>query len=169
MMSTQGPYRVHRENYGVYGARKVWLALESIAVARCTVERLMRRAGLAGVHRGRKVRTTIADPGHERATDKVNRDFTAERPNQTWVADFTYVPAWCGTIYVAFAVDVFSRAIVGWSAATNKRTALVLNALQMAVWRRDHDGHSVEKGLIHHSDYAEVLVKPRNPGIACAA
>src|SRR5690606_17721517 len=98
-----------------------------------TVERLMRGDGLAGVVRARKVRTTVADPGHERATDRVNRNFTADGPNRTWVADFTHVAAWCGVVYVAFVVDVFSRAIVGWAASTNKRTALVLNALDMAL------------------------------------
>jgi putative transposase len=146
--------RIHADNYGVYGARKMWYELhrQGRKVARCTVERLMRTAGLAGARRGKKIRTTTADPGHERAGDLVNRNFTAERPNRTWVADFTYVTAACGIVYVAFAVDVFSRAIVGWSAATNKRTALVLAALQMALWRRDHDGHTIENGLIHHSD-----------------
>jgi putative transposase len=146
--------RIHADNYGVYGARKVWHELhrEGHKVARCTVERLMRTAGLAGTRRGRKVRTTTPHPEHERAGDLVNRNFTADRPNRTWVADFTYVATWGGIVYVAFAVDMFSRAIVGWSAATNKRTALVLGALQMALWRRDRDGHIVENGLIHHSD-----------------
>ena len=146
--------QVHAAHYGVYGARKVWheLRRQGEQVARCTVERLMRRAGLAGAVRGRKVRTTVADPGHERAGDRLGRDFTAERPNRTWVADFTYVAAWCGIVYVAFVVDVYSRAIVGWSAATNKRTPLVLNALDMGLWRRDHDGHTIGSGLIHHSD-----------------
>jgi putative transposase len=116
--------RVHADNYGVYGARKVWCQLrrEGHRVARCTVERLMRRAGLAGAVRGKKVRTTVADGAGQRAGDRVNRDFTAARPNRTWCADFTYVAAWCGIVYVAFVVDVYSRAIVGWSAATNKRT-----------------------------------------------
>jgi putative transposase len=133
---------------------KVWCQLqrEGHQVARCTVERLMRRAGLAGVVRGKKVRTTVADPRGRRAGDRVNRDFTAARPNRTWCADFTYVAAWCGIVYVAFVVDVFSRAIVGWSAATNKRTPLVLGALDMALWRRDRDGRPVHNGLIHHSD-----------------
>jgi putative transposase len=146
--------RVHASNYGVYGARKVWRQLrrEGIPVARCTVERLMRDAGLRGVVRGKKIRTTITDPSHERAGDLVGRDFTAVRPNRCWVADFTHVATFAGVVYVAFVVDVYSRAIVGWSAATNKRTPLVLDALDMGLWRRDHDGRTVQPGLIHHSD-----------------
>jgi putative transposase len=145
---------IHAANYGVYGARKVWRELqrEGHRVARCTVERLMRQAGLCGVVRGKKVRTTVADPGHQRAGDRVNRDFTAERPNRTWVADFTYVAMWSGIVYVAFVVDVYSRAIVGWTAATNKRTPLVLGALDMGLWRRDRAGRAVGAGLVHHSD-----------------
>jgi putative transposase len=147
--------RIHTDNYGVYGVRKVWHELhrEGHTVARCTVERLMRGAGLVGARRGgRTVRTTIADAGGQRAADLVSRNFTAERPNRTWVADFTYVAAWCGIVYVAFAVDVYSRAIVGWSAATHKRTSLVLGALDMALWWRDRAGQPVPAGLIHHSD-----------------
>jgi putative transposase len=96
------------------------------------------------VVRGRRVRTTVPGPRSERAGDRVNRDFTADSPNRTWCADFTYVAAWCGIVYVAFVVDVYSRAIVGWSAALNKRTPLVLNALDMAPWRRDRAGHTVD-------------------------
>jgi putative transposase len=146
--------RVHADNYGVYGARKVWhqLRREGVPVARCTVERLMRRAGLRGVVRGKKIRTTVADPGHERASDLVQRDFSADRPNRCWVADFTHVATFAGVVYVAFVVDVYSRAIVGWSAAMNKRTPLVLDALDMGLWRRDRDGRTVQPGLIHHSD-----------------
>jgi putative transposase len=145
---------IHAANYGVYGARKIWRELrrQGHRVARCTVERLMRAAGLVGVVRGKKVRTTVADPGHQRAGDLVNRDFTASRPNPTWVADFTHVAAWSGVVYVAFVVDVYSRAIVGWSAATNKRTPLVLAALDMGLWRRDRAGRPVRGGLVHHSD-----------------
>jgi putative transposase len=145
---------VYASNYDAYGADKMWRELhrQGHRVARCTVERLMRRAGLVGVSRGKRVRTTVADPGHERAADRVKRDFTAPAANRTWVADFTYVAAWCGTVYVAFVVDVYSRAIVGWAASTNKRTPLVLNALDMALWRRDRAGRTVQRGLIHHSD-----------------
>jgi putative transposase len=154
--------QVHAAHYGVYGARKVWheLRRQGVQVARCTVERLMRQAGLAGAVRGRKVRTTVGDPGQKRACDRLGRDFTAERPNRTWVADFTYVAAWCGIVYVAFVVDVYSRAIVGWSAATTKRTPLVLNALDMGLWRRDHDGHTIGSGLIHHSDAGSQVSTP---------
>ncbi|WP_162959024.1 IS3 family transposase [Micromonospora tulbaghiae] len=141
-------------NYGVYGARKIWHELhrQGHPTARCTVERLMRGAGLVGVVRGKKIRTTVADPGHERAADLLNRDFTAARPNRFWVADFTHVAAWSGVVYVAFVVDVYSRAIVGWSAATNKRTPLVLAALDMGLWRRDRAGQPIGAGLAHHSD-----------------
>jgi putative transposase len=145
---------IHAANYGVYGARKVWheLRRQGHRVARCTVERLMRGAGLAGVVRGKKIRTTQPDPGHQRAGDRLNRDFTAARPNRTWVADFTHVATWSGVVYVAFVVDVYSRAVVGWSAATNKRTPLVLAALDMGMWRRDRAGRPVGAGLVHHSD-----------------
>jgi putative transposase len=117
----------------------------------------MRQAGLAGTVRGCRVRTTVADPAWTRAADRVNRDFTADRPNRTWVADFTYVATWPGIVYVAFVVDVYSRAIVGWSAATNKRTSLVLNALDMGLWRRDRAGQQVGTGLVHHSDAGSQL------------
>lgn len=146
--------RVHAENYGVYGAHKVWRQLhrEGIDVARCTVRRLMGAEGLAGAVRGKKVRTTVPDPGHQRAADLLNRDFTAEAPNRRWVADFTHVATWAGVVYVAFVADVYSRAIVGWSAATTKRTRLVLDALDMGLWRRDRAGRPVGPGLVHHSD-----------------
>jgi len=146
--------RVWKENYEVYGADKVWLELnrQGIAVARCTTERLMRQLGLAGVRRGRKVRTTVPGKGGHRASDLLGRDFTAPAPNRRWVADFTYVAAWCGIVYVAFVVDIYSRAIVGWSAATHKRAKLVLDALQMALWRRDRDRRPAGPGLVHHSD-----------------
>ena len=145
--------KVHEENYGVYGVRKVWRELDrqGRAVARCTVERLMRELGLAGAVRGRKIRTTVSDPAHERAPDLVKRDFVATAPNRCWVADFTYVAAFAGMVYVAFVVDTFSRRIVGWSAATNKRTPLVLGALEMGLWQRGREGRERE-GLIHHSD-----------------
>jgi putative transposase len=146
--------RVWKENYEVYGADKVWLELnrQEITVARCTTERLMRDLGLQGARRGKEIRTTVRDDGHQRAGDLLRRDFTAPAPNRRWVADFTYVTAWCGMLYVAFVVDIYSRAIVGWAAATHKRTRLVLDALQMALWRRDHDGRPAGPGLVHHSD-----------------
>ena len=111
--------RVQEENFGVYGARKVWrqLAREDTVVARCTVERLMRVLGLQGVVRGRKCRTTIADEHAERPLDRVNRQFEATHPNELWVADFTYVATWSGFVYVALVIDVFARRIIGWRVA----------------------------------------------------
>jgi putative transposase len=146
--------RVHAENYGVYGARKVWLALnrEGIPVARCTVERLMRQLGLAGARRGRRHRTTIADAAAARPADLVQRQFNPPAPNRTWVADFTYVPTWSGMVYVAFVIEAYSRRILGWRAATSMRTALVLDALEQAVWTRTRDGAADLGGLICHHD-----------------
>jgi transposase InsO family protein len=147
---------VHETNYGVYGVRKVWAELKRRGhtdVARCTVARLMRDAGLSGAVRGRKVRTTEPDPTATRAPDLLRRDFVATAPNRVWVADFTHVAAWARTVYVAFVVDTFSRRVVGWSAATNKRTDLVLSAFEMGLWQRDRTQHPVLHGeLIHHSD-----------------
>ncbi len=141
--------RVHEENFHVYGARKVWrqLGREGFPVARCTVERLMRKQGLQGVVRGRKCRTTFADDHAERPLDRVNRQFQASRPNQLWVADFTYVATWTGFVYVAFVIDVFARRIIGWRVARSMQTELVLDALEQALWAR-----SGAKGVVHHSD-----------------
>ncbi|MFI5635760.1 IS3 family transposase [Streptomyces sp. NPDC051664] len=147
--------QVHTTNYRVYGARKIWRELnrQGHAVARCTVERLMRELGIAGAVRGKKVITTRPDQQAERAPDRVDRDFVAAAPNRCWVADFTHVATWAGVVYVAFVVDTFSRRIVGWSAATSKETQLVLDALEMALWQRDRDEHPHVRGeLIHHSD-----------------
>src|SRR3712207_2665065 len=142
--------RVWDENYQVYGARKVWrqLAREQIAVARCTVERLMRQLGIAGAVRGKPKHTTMADEDVERVADLVERNFAARRPNQLWVADLTYIRTWVGFVYAAFVIDVFSRMIVGWQLATHLRTALALDALEMALWRRN----GAVQGLVHHSD-----------------
>ncbi len=141
--------RVHRSNFQVYGARKVWIQLrrEGIRVARCTVARLMKSTGLQGVRRGRRCRTTIPAEHAVRPADLVKRQFRAERPNQLWVADFTYVATWSGFVYVAFVVDVFARRIVGWRVARSMRTELVLDALEQALWSR-----SRREGLICHSD-----------------
>ena len=141
--------RVHEENFGVYGARKVWrqLAREDIVVARCTVERLMRALGLQGEVRGRKCRTTIAADDAERPLDRVNRQFEATHPNELWVADFTYVATWSGFVYVAFVIDVFARRIIGWRVARSMNAALVLDALEQAIWSR-----SGIHGVVHHSD-----------------
>ncbi len=148
--------RVYEENFEVYGAYKVWrqLGREGIAVARCTVERLMRELGLRGVVRGRPKtrRTTMAQLGAERPADLVRRDFTAAAPNRLGVADLTYVGTWTGFCYAAFVIDVYSRRIVGWRCANHLRTDLALDALEMAIWtrRREQDGEL--GGLVHHSD-----------------
>jgi putative transposase len=146
--------RVYKDSGEVYGTRKVWLQLhrESISAARCTVERLMRQAGLAGVRRGRRARTTIPADRAAWPPDLVNRDFRAAAPNRLWVVDLTYVPlAPGGFTYVAFVIDAFSRLIAGWKAAGHMRTSLALDALEMAVSARLRAGHSVA-GLVHHSD-----------------
>tara|TARA_B100002049_G_C16049238_1_gene362705 strand:- start:156 stop:1058 length:903 start_codon:yes stop_codon:yes gene_type:complete len=136
-------------NKCVYGARKVWRQLQrdQWQVARCTVERLMRDMGLRGVTRGRAPKTTCSDPRQAVPEDHVRRDFTADAPNQLWVADFTYVATWQGFIYVAFVVDVFARRIVGWRASSAPNTSLVLDALEQAI----HDRQPA-KGLIQHTD-----------------
>jgi transposase InsO family protein len=141
--------RVWEENFRVYGARKVWRQLqrEGVAVARCTVERLMGRLGLQGVVRGRRCRTTIPAALAERPLDRVQRQFTATRPNQLWVADLTYVASWVGFVYVAFVIDVFARRIVGWRVTRSLATELVLDALDQALHAR-----RAGQGLIHHSD-----------------
>jgi len=141
--------RVWNENRRIYGARKVWRQLqrEGIEVARCTVERLMRRLGIAGAVRGRKHRTTIPDEVAARPADLVQRDFTATRPNQLWVADLTYVATWTGFVYVAFIIDVFSRMIVGWRVSRSLRSDLALDALEQALYARPDSEH-----LVHHSD-----------------
>jgi putative transposase len=146
--------KIYRKNFSVYGARKVWWQLrrDGIDVGRCRVERLMRRMGLAGAVRGKTVRTTVQDKDGVRAADLVKRQFTAGAPNRLWVADFTYVPTWAGTVYVAFAIDVFSRKIVGWRARMSKETDLVLDAIDMGLRaRRYRPGPGVDK-LVHHSD-----------------
>ena len=142
--------RVWSENRRVYGVRKVWRQLrrENFDVARFTVARLMNELGLEGVRRGKKFKTTRSDTPAQRPVDLVNRNFIATRPNQLWVTDFTYVPTWSGMTYVAFVIDVFSRKIVGWRAATSMDRSLVLDALEMAVWSRD----GKVDGVVHHSD-----------------
>jgi putative transposase len=146
--------RVWRDNYRVYGARKVWLQLnrEGIAVARCTVERLMRDLGLEGARRGKRHRTTMPDAGAARPADLVQRRFTPSRPDRLWVADFTHVATWAGAVYVAFVLDAYSRRILGWRAARSMKTALVLDALEMALWSRGRQGVHDLTGLIHHHD-----------------
>ena len=170
-------HRVWDENFQVYGARKVWRQLkrEEFDVARCTVERLMKRLGIQGVVRGAKCWTTVSDETLSQPADRVNRQFVATRPNQLWVADITFVATWLGFVYVAFVVDVFARRIVGWRVSRSLRTDLVLDALEQALWsRKDTDG------LIHHSDrgsqYLSIRYTERlacqsfpayGPGIGC--
>ena len=152
--------RVWQGNMQVYGADKVWKQLdrEGMTVARCTVERLMRRLGLRGVVRGKVVRTTVSDGKAPCPLDRVNRQFRAERPNQLWVSDFTYVSTWQGWLYVAFVVDVFARRIVGWRVSTSMQTDFVLDALEQALYARQPERDSA---LIHHSDRGSQYVSIR--------
>jgi putative transposase len=143
--------RVYEENFRVYGVRKVWRQLlrEGIAVARCTVARLMRTMGLQGVVRGKTVRTTISNAAAPCPLDHVNRQFKAPRPNALWVSDFTYVTTWAGFVYVAFVIDVFARRIVGWRVSRTAHAGFVLDALEQAL----HERRPVRGGgLVHHSD-----------------
>ena len=148
------------KNKQVYGADKVWKAMkrEQITIARCTVERLMGQMGLRGVIRGKAQRTTFADPKAACPLDLVKRQFKADRPNQLWVSDFTYVSTWQGFVYVAFIIDVFSRRIVGWRASRSMRTDFVLDALEQALWDRQPDR---SQSLIHHSDRGSQYVSIR--------
>ena len=152
--------RVWHANMQVYGADKVWwqLSREGTSVARCTVERLMRRQGLRGVMRGKVMRTTISDSKAPCPLDKVNRQFRAERPNQLWVSDFTYVSTWQGWLYVAFVIDVFARRIVGWQVSSSMRTDFVLDALEQALYARQPERDS---SLVHHSDRGSQYVSIR--------
>jgi putative transposase len=142
--------RVYENNQLVYGAKKVWRQLrrEDVRVARCTVARLMAKMGLRGAVRGRAFKvTTVANDAQPRPLDRVGRRFEAERPNQLWVADITYVATWSGFVYVAFVIDVFSRFIVGWRVSSSLRSDLALDALEQALWARQPSD-----GLVHHSD-----------------
>ena len=152
--------RVWQANFQVYGAEKVWRQLqrEGIQVARCTVERLMRRLGLRGVRRGKVVRTTFGDTAAPCPLDRVNRQFKAGRPNQLWVSDFTYVSTWAGFVYVAFVIDVFARRIVGWRVSRSMRTDFVLDALEQALYARQPER---DASLIHHSDRGSQYVSIR--------
>jgi putative transposase len=145
--------RLHTANFGVYGARKVWLQLnrEHIPVARCTVERLMKHLGLAGAVRGRIRKTTIADPVAARPADLVSRDFAPLAPNRLWVADLTYVSTWSGWVYIAFVVDAYARRIIGWRTATTMTTTIVLDALEQAIWTRTRTGATLAS-VVAHSD-----------------
>ena len=153
--------RVWDAHYQVYGPRKVWKQLkrEGVVVARCTVRRLMEAMGLQGAVRGRAwVTTTQPAPAADRPSDLVERDFHATRPNQLWVADFTYVATWRGFVYVAFVIDAFARRIVGWRVSASLRTDFVLDALDQALYDRRGDGWT---GLVHHSDRGTQYVSMR--------
>jgi len=143
--------RIWEQNFRVYGARKVWKQMnrEGIAVARCTVERLMRRLGIEGIRRGKRVRTTMPGKAAQCPMDLVKRQFEVDRPNRLWVADFTYVSTWQGWLYVAFVIDAYSKRIVGWRASSSMTTDFVLDALEQAVYDRRP---SESDGLVHHSD-----------------
>ena len=151
MALTPAVEQVWNANLQVYGAENVWKQMnrEGVEVARCTVERLMRRMGLRGVRRGKVVRTTISDSKAPCLLDKVNRQFRAERPKQLWVSDFTYVSTWQGWLYVAFVVDLFARRVVGWRFSSSITTELVLDALEQAPYARQPERDS---SLVHHSD-----------------
>jgi putative transposase len=156
--------QVFKSNMSVYGADKVWRALkrQEVEVARCTVERLMRRLGLRGAMRGKGVRTTVPDAKAACPQDRVNRVFKADRPNQLWVSDFTYVSTWQGFVYVAFVIDVFARRIVGWRVSASMHTDFVLDALEQALCERKHARQSDREGaLIHHSDRGSQYVSIR--------
>ena len=143
--------RVHRDNFGVYGIEKVWRQLnrEGTSVGRDRVARLMDELDLQGVVRGKRKRTTFPDELGQRPADLVERNFSAAAPNHLWVADLTYVSTWTGFVYVAFVTDVFSRSIVGWRVSDSLHADLALDALEMAIWRRQRQDLT---GLIHHSD-----------------
>ena len=145
--------RVHADNFGVYGAPKVWAQLnrEGHRVARCTVERLMRDLGLRGAVRGKPKRTTVADTAAPTPRDLVGRRFSAPAPNRLWVADLTYVRTWSGFVYASFVTDAYSRRIVGWHASRSLRADLAINALEQAIWERNRNGAGLD-GLVHHSD-----------------
>jgi transposase InsO family protein len=145
--------RVHETNYEAYGSRRIWLKLarEGVEVGRGRVERLMAANGIQGAkRRGRPWRTTRPDPRADRVPDLVQRDFSASRPNELWVADFTYLRSWERLVFFAFVIDVFSRMVVGWQLATHMRTTLVLDALRMALGLREP---GAELALVHHSDH----------------
>nr|WP_262461499.1 IS3 family transposase [Alloalcanivorax balearicus] len=152
--------RVWERNMRVYGADKVWRQLhrEEHAVARCTVARLMQRMGIQGARRGKSVRTTVADTSAPCPLDHVNRQFKADRPNQLWVSDFTYVSTWQGWLYVAFVIDVFARRIVGWRVSSSMHTDFVLDALEQALYDRQP---AQTDGLVHHSDRGSQYVSIR--------
>jgi putative transposase len=159
----QAIQRIFEENFQVYGARKIWQQLkrEGQGVARCTVERLMKRLGLQGAIRGKPIKTTLSDKKSPCPRDKVNRNFQVPRPNQLWVSDFTYVPTWTGFVYVAFIIDAFARFIVGWRVSRTAHAGFVLDALEQALHQRRPEKGS---GLVHHSDRGSQYVSIKYTG-----
>ena len=151
--------RVFTDNFAVYGVRKIWRQLkrEGFDIARCTVERLMRELGLAGVIRGKPVRTTISDKAAPCPLDRVNRQFHAPAPNMLWVSDFTYVATWTGFVYVAFVIDTYARRIVGWRVSRTAHASFVLDALEQAL----HERRPAQGRLVHHSDRGSQYVSIR--------
>ena len=160
--------RVHAGNYGVYGARKVWLQRnrEGIAVARCTVERLMREDGLTGAVRGKVKRTTIADPAGPRARDLVRRDFAPLAPDRLWVADITYVSTWSGWVYVAFVIDAYARRIIGWRCGSSMSTQLVLDALEAVAHALNNRPRKILGWRTPAEVFDEQLRSLQQPGVA---
>ncbi len=162
---------VYEANYSCYGVRKMWKAINRDyadqfgPVARCTVERLMRQLGIDGIRRKRKRPKTASARAEECPDDLVEREFAAPAPNCLWVADITYVPTSAGWVYTTFILDVFHREIVGWQVTNHMRESLARDALTMALAAKYRAGEDVS-GLVHHSDYAEVFVNPRNPRLA---
>jgi putative transposase len=149
---------VHSANYGVYGARKVWLTLnrerpaDEPPIARCTVERLMSELELRGAVRGKVKRTTISDPKAAKPLDLVDRNFRPQAPDRLWVADFTYVSTWSGWCYTAFVIDAYARRILGWSVATTMTSQFVVDAVEQAIWTRGREGRDLA-GLVAHHDH----------------
>ena len=154
---------VHAANYGVYGARKVWLTLnrerptDAPPIARCTVERLMAELGLRGAVRGKVKRTTISDPRTPKPLDLVDRNFAPLAPDRLWVADFTYVSTWSGWCYTAFVIDAYARRILGWSVATTMTSQLVVDAVAQAMWTRQREGKDLTRLIAHHDHGSQYL------------
>ena len=154
---------VHEANYGVYGARKVWLTLNreraagARPIARCTVERLMAELGLVGAVRGKVKRTTISDPRATKPLDLVDRTFRPLAPDRLWVADFTYVSTWSGWCYTAFVIDAYARRILGWSVATTMTSQLVVDAVEQSIWTRKRDSKDLTGLTAHHDHGSQYL------------
>ena len=166
--------QAHATNYGVYGARKVWLTLnrerpqDAPPIARCTVERLMTELGLRGAVRGKVKRTTIRDPRAPKPLDLVDRNFSPLAPDRLWVADFTYVSTWSGWCYTAFVIDAYARRILGWSVATTMTSQLVLDAVEQAIWTRHREGKDLAGLIAHHDHGSQYLSVAHSEHLATA-